>query len=257
MTNKLPLSGFKIVVTRPRDQSAPLARRIEQQGGIAVLCPLLDISALQDTTVLQEKLSHLADFDLAIFVSPNAVHYGIEAIRKAGGLPPGLKIAAIGQGSATALRDLGIRDVIAPAERYDSEGLLAVAELQNVAGWRVMVLRGESGRELLADTLRARGATVEHVACYRRSKSAMNPQWLLATAPDAISVTSSEALDHLWQILDDKVRRTICGTMLFVPHPRIAERAVQQGWLDVRLTGSGDDGLLAALQAEAERAGKT
>lgn len=253
MTNKLPLSGLKIVVTRPRDQAVPLAHMIERQGGTALLYPLLEIGALQDSRVLQQKISHLAEYDLAIFVSPNAVRYGVEAIHEMGKLPPRLKIAAVGQGSATALRDLGISDVIVPAERFDSEGLLAVAELQNVAGWRVMILRGESGREVLADTLRARGATVEHVACYRRSKPQMHPESLLAAAPDAISVTSSEALDNLWQILDDKARQVIRGIPLFVPHPRIAERAVQQGWLHVRLTASGDAELLAALQAEAER----
>ena len=255
MTNKLPLSGLKIVVTRPRDQAVQLIRRIEQAGGTALLFPLLDIAAVQDTQTLHEQISRLAQFDLAIFVSPNAVHYGVAAIRKMGELPPELKIATIGQGSARALQELGIANVIAPTERFDSEGLLSVPELQDVAGSRVMIFRGDSGRELLGDTLRTRGAKVEHAACYQRSKPHQDAEVLLSAAPDAISVTSSEALRNLWQILGDQARLILRGTTLFVPHPRIAELAIQQGWQHVELTGSGDDGLLTALQANAERKG--
>lgn len=256
MTDKLPLSGLKIAVTRPRDQAVQLVRRIEQAGGTALLFPLLDIAAVRDTRTLHEQISRLAKFDLAIFVSPNAVHYGIAAIREADKLPTGLKIATIGQGSARALHELGIANVIAPDERFDSEGLLSMPELQDVSGLRVMIFRGDSGRELLGDTLRTRGATVEYAACYQRSKPQQDAEVLLAAAPDAISVTSSEALRNLLQILDDKARQRLRGTTLFVPHARIAELAVQQGWQHVQLTGSGDDGLLAALQADAERKGR-
>jgi uroporphyrinogen-III synthase len=228
------------------------------------LFPLLNITAVQDTRELHEQISRLAQFDLAIFISPNAVHYGIAAIRATGAslspsqlCPPGyalpasgrgeLKIATVGQGSAKALRELGIANVIAPTERFDSEGLLALPELQNVAGWRVMIFRGDGGRELLGDTLKARGATVEYAACYQRSKPQQDAGALLAAVPDAITVTSSEALGYLWQMLDSKSQQVIRDTPLFVPHARIAELAREQGWLQVQLTASGDDGLLSAL----------
>lgn len=243
-----PLSGLKIIVTRPRDQAVQLARSIEQAGGTAVLFPLLDIAAVQDTRVLYEQITRLAQFNLAIFISPNAVHYGIAAIHAAGNLPAQLRIATVGQGSAKALRDMGIANVIAPAERFDSEGLLALPELQDIAGWRVMIFRGDGGRELLGDTLRARGATVEYAACYQRSKPQQDAGVLLRAAPDAITVTSSEALAYLWQMLDDKARSQLRGITLFVPHPRIAELASQQGWQHVLLTGSGDEGMLSALK---------
>ena len=244
-----PLAGLKIAVTRPRDQAAPLARRIEQAGGIPLLFPLLDIAPAADQAVLREQLARLAQFDLAIFISPNAVQYGMAAIRAAGELPQNLKIATVGQGSAKALRELGLAGVIAPTERFDSEGLLALPELQHVAGWRVLILRGDGGRELLGDTLKARGATVEYAACYRRSKPQQDIAALLKAAPDALTVTSSEALDYLWQMLDDAQRESLCGIPLFVPHQRIAELARRQGWQEVRLTDAGDDGLLSALIA--------
>ena len=243
----LPLAGLKIVVTRPRDQAGPLARRIEQAGGTPLVFPLLDISAVQDTTVLREQIARLAQFNLAIFISPNAVHYGISAIRAAGELPPYIKIATVGQGSAKALRESGIAQVIAPTERFDSEGLLALPELQNVAGWHVMIFRGDGGRELLADTLKARGATVEYATCYQRSKPQQDAGVLLTAAPDAITVTSSEALRYLWQMLDIHAQTSLRDIPLFVPHTRIAELALQQGWQQVQVTAPGDDGLLSAL----------
>jgi uroporphyrinogen-III synthase len=251
----LPLAGLKIAVTRPRDQAVQLARSIAQAGGVPLLFPLLDITAMQDTRELNEQISRLAEFDLAIFISPNAVNYGVAAIRATGNIPPKLKIATVGQGSAKALRELGITNVIAPTERFDSEGLLALPGLQNVAGWHVMIFRGDGGRELLGDTLKARGATVEYAACYQRSKPQQDIGVLLAEAPDAISVTSSEALGYLWQMLDSKAQQVLRHTPLFVPHTRIAELARQQGWQQVQLTGSGDDGLLTALKEWAEKKG--
>ena len=235
-----PLAGLKILVTRPRDQALQLAQAIEQAGGIPVLFPLLYITPVQETSVLREQISRLQYANLAIFISPNAVQYGMAAIRAAeGGLPA--KIATIGMGSAKALRELGVAEVIVPVDRFDSEGLLA--QLQNVAGWRVMIFRGDGGRELLGDTLKARGAAVEYVTCYCRSKPQQDAGELLNAQPDAIIVTSSEALGYLWQMLDAR----LCDTPLFVPHPRIAELARRQGWIHVHLTDAGDDGLLSAL----------
>ncbi|MDP2695602.1 MAG: uroporphyrinogen-III synthase [Gallionella sp.] len=253
MTTLLPLAGLKIAVTRPREQAAPLARRIEQAGGVPLLFPLLDIAPAADQAALHEQLDRLPQFDLAIFISPNAVQYGMAAIRTMGELPQKLKIATVGQGSAKALRELGVADVIAPAERFDSEGLLALPELQDVDGWRVLIFRGDGGRELLGDTLRARGATVEYAACYRRSKPQQDAAVLLDAAPDALTVTSSEALGYLWQMLDEAQRDRMCGIPLFVPHQRIAELARRQGWRQVRPTDAGDDGLLSALIAWARQ----
>lgn len=250
------LAGLKIAVTRPRDQAALLARRIEQSGGVPLLFPLLEIEAAEVTPPLREQLSRLAHADLAIFISPNAVQYGMSALRAAGvPLPESLKIATVGQGSAKALRELGVAGVIAPTDRFDSEGLLALPELQQLAGWRVMIFRGNGGRELMGDTFAARGATVEYVECYRRSKPPQDGTALLAAAPDAITVTSSEALGHLWQMLDEEARAALRGTPLFVPHVRIAELARQQGWRQVLPTAAGDDGLLAGLVAWAQKKG--
>ncbi len=245
----LPLSGLTIVITRPRAQAVDLLRRIEQLGGAPFSFPLLEIEPASDPQALHEQLSRLQQADLAIFVSPNAVHYGMEAIRAAGGLPPSLLIATVGQGSAKALHEQGVSRVIAPSGRADSEALLALPELQQVAGRRVMILRGNGGRELLGDTLGARGATVEYVACYRRSKPALDVDALLARQPHAVAVSSSEALTHLRELPGPSVRDKLMAVPLFVGHARIAEAARQQGWQHIYVTGAGDDGLLSGLVA--------
>lgn len=243
-----PLAGLKVLVTRPRDQAQPLAQAIESMGGEPLPFPLLDIAPVQDQAALRQQLAHLASVDLLIFISPNAVGYGMAAIASVGGLPSGVRVATVGQGSARALRAAGVASVIAPTERFDSEGLLALPELQQVAGSLVMIFRGDGGRELLGDTLKARGAAVEYLACYRRSKPQQTGAELLALRPDAITVTSSEALGYLRGMLDAPAQQALLDAPLFVPHPRIAALAETQGWRRVHLTGAGDDGLLAALQ---------
>lgn len=247
MPDEAGLSGMKILVTRPRDQAVDLAKRIGEAGGKALLFPLLDISPIQDKRILNEQIGRLAQIDLAIFISPNAVRYGIGAIRDSGTIPTSLKIASVGQGSARALRALEINNIIAPTERFDSEGLLALPELRHVDGLKVMIFRGDGGRELLGDTLRQRGANVEYAACYQRSKPQQDSGKLLDAQPDAISVTSSEALGYLWAMLDASAREKLRDIPLLVPHERIAGLAREQGWRCVELTESGDEGLLAAL----------
>lgn len=245
----IPLDGLSVAVTRPQHQAQDLARRIAELGGRVIAFPLLTIAPATDPAALRTSIDRLAGIDLAVFISPNAVNFGMVAIREAGGLPSGVGIAAVGQGSARALRELGVTDVIAPTERFDSEGLLALPELQQIVGWRVLIFRGDGGRELLGDTLRERGAEVEYVACYQRGKAERSAAELLTASPDALTVTSSEALGHLWQLADGAVRERLAALPLFVQHPRIAAAAQEQGWSEVHLCTSGDDGLLAGLVA--------
>lgn len=241
-----PLHGLPVLVTRPLDQAEGLAQAIADAGGIPLLFPLLDITAVADVHALHAQLKRLAEFDLAIFISPNAVSYGMAAIAAAQAQLP-RQVATIGAGSARALRAAGVSKVIVPNERSDSEALLAMPELATMKGQRVMILRGDGGRELLADTLRARGATVEYATCYQRSKTRKTLQELLSLHPEVLTVTSSEALAHLREMLGADV--SLLHLPLFVPHTRIAEAAVRLGWNEVILSGAGDDGLLLSLIA--------
>lgn len=245
----LPLTGLKIVVTRPREQAAQLTRRIEQAGGIPLLFPLLDIAPAANQQELNEKVSRLGGFDLAVFISPNAVRFGMAAINAGGATPAGIRFAAVGQGSARALREQGVHEIIVPKERFDSEALLALPEMQDVQGWRVMIFRGNGGRELLGDTLKARGAEVEYATCYQRSKPQLDMAGLLNAHPDALTVTSSEALAYLWEMANGSARQKLSALPLFAPHERIAEAARALGWRNAVAANGGDEGLLAGLIA--------
>lgn len=250
-----PLLGKRIVVTRPRGQADALAGMIASLGGEAVLFPLIEISAAEDGQALPQALAQLGDYSLAVFVSPNAVDFSLPAVLAQGRWPETLRAAAVGQGSADALARYGVPAVIVPQRQFDSEALLALPEMQAgaVAGKRVLILRGNGGRELLADTLRARGARVDCVACYRRSPPGDSAAALLALRQagrlDAFTVSSSEGLRNLLDLLDDAGRRLLAQTPVFVPHWRIQEVAEQLGLRKVVLTDAADAGILAGLRA--------
>ena len=240
-----PLAGLRIAVTRPRHQAAGLAAQIQALGGSPLLFPLLEIEPASDPSALRDFAQRAAQFQLLIFISPNAVHYAMRTLRS---MPPGVRAAAVGQGSARALRALGVASVLAPRDRFDSEALLALPELQQISGWRIAILRGDGGRELLGNTLKARGAEVEYVTCYRRSQAALDVAALQAARPDAITLTSSEALAHLDAVLGTAAA-AFKSVPLLVPHPRIASAERAAGWQSVLTTASGDDGLSAGLIA--------
>ncbi|MDD2701417.1 MAG: uroporphyrinogen-III synthase [Sideroxydans sp.] len=244
--DKTPLAGFNIVVTRPRDQAEGLAASLQVLGANPVLLPLLEIAPAPDQAALQAFVQRAANCQLLVFISPNAVQYGMAALHH---IPAGVRVAAVGQGTAKTLRKQQVEQVIVPRERFDSEGLLALPELQHVDGWRIAILRGDGGRELLGETLASRGAQVEYVTCYQRSKPVLDAQVWLAAHPDVIAVTSSEALAHLWQGLGEAAPTLARTATLFVAHPRIAAIAQSQGWQHVVITAAGDDGMRDGLVA--------
>lgn len=249
------LAGKTVVVTRPRAQAAPLAGAIAAAGGRALLFPLLEISPAADPAELQRAVAHLADYALAVFISPNAVDSAVPAILAAGPWPAALRPAAVGPGTVKALAAHGIGNCLLPQTRFDSEALLDLPELAaaQVAGRRVAIFRGAGGRELLADTLRQRAAVVDCIACYRRSAPAAGPAPLLAAwragGLDALVVSSSEALRHLLAMLDADGRAFLQQTPVFVPHARIAENARASGLDKIILTDAADAGIIAGLVA--------
>jgi uroporphyrinogen-III synthase len=156
MSERGPLAGRTVVVTRPLAQGGALADAITAAGGRPLIFPLLEIAPAADPQALADAVERLAGYALAVFISPNAVDYSLPAILDAGPWPSGLAAAAVGQGTVRALAAHGIDSCIAPRERFDSEALLALPELAGgrVAGRRIAIFRGDGGRELLADTLR-------------------------------------------------------------------------------------------------------
>jgi uroporphyrinogen-III synthase len=253
-----PLAGRGIVVTRPAPQAGPLAEMIRAAGGHPILFPVLEILDTADIAPLIAAVNHLDRFDLAVFISPNAVLRAMNQIVARRPWPQGLRAAAIGKGSVKELKRFGIAAVIAPARAFDSEGLLALPELQQVAGWRVVIFRGDGGRELLGDTLAARGASVEYVECYRRARPRADAAPLLRAwarnEVDAVTVTSSEGLRNLFEMVGRLGQSWLKRTPLLAPHPRIAAAARELGCGNVMETAPGDEGLMRALSQLFHRA---
>ncbi|MES2069784.1 MAG: uroporphyrinogen-III synthase [Pseudomonadota bacterium] len=254
-----------VVITRPAAQAEPLAQRVAALGRRPELFPLLEILPLTETAELDAALGNLGTYALVAFVSPNAIDATFARIKA---WPAEVSIGVMGAGSRAALAAHGVSDanatILSPtdSERTDSETLLAVLDLQGLKTGQVLIIRGETGRELLADALKAQGIAVRQVAAYRRVAPQLTAERvqklssMLEVENDWI-VTSSEALRTLlaWaeQLatgygISDAVAK-MQQQHLIVPHVRIAETAKSLGFQSITLTGSGDEHLLVALQS--------
>jgi uroporphyrinogen-III synthase len=246
------LAGKRVLITRPREQAPALERLVRDAGGEPVCVPAIEILPLADPAPFHMLAARLAEFDLAIFISRNAVRRALD-LMAGKPWPPGLKVATVGQGSRAELEQRGFAQVIAPAgasARSDSEALLALPELSAVRGRRIVIFRGEGGRELLGQALAARGASVEQAACYRRvapDGARMRSAW--AGGMDAVTVSSAEGLANLLAMLGEGATRQLSGIPLFVPHPRVAGEAQRRGLDRVIVAGPGDAEMVAALVA--------
>lgn len=247
----MPLAGRHVVVTRPAGQAAHLAGALAEAGAVPVLFPVLEIRPIENPAALLGVAIRLDEFDLAVFVSPNAIEQALGVLLPRRPWPSRLRVAALGKSSERALAAHGIVDVVSPPLRFDSEALLELPELVDVAGRRVVIFRGDGGREVLGDTLAARGATVEYVTCYRRARPNLDPAPLHklweSGRLDAVTLTSSEGLRNFHEMVGHLGQAWLRKTPAFVPHARIAEQAAALGLARVVATAPGDDGLLGGL----------
>jgi uroporphyrinogen-III synthase len=242
-----PLDGIGVIVTRPLRPAAVFASRIAALGGTPLIWSAIVILPPDDGAQLAAVHAKLESYDIAIFVSANAVEFGA---RPAAAWPSTLRTFAPGPGTAEALAAAGIADTRIPAKSWDSEGLLELPDLAHVEGKRIVIFRGEGGREFLGNALRARGASVDHVPCYRRVAPQGGADGLVealrAGRAQALTLTSAEGVNNLMAALDAEGRELIAKLPAFAAHPRIAERAREQGLAAIETSG-GDGGLLAGL----------
>ena len=242
-----PLHDIGIIVTRPQRQAAGFAAKIAALGGRPIIWPAIVILPPHDGERLARAHATLGDYDIAIFVSANAVEYGAPP---AATWPARIVTYAPGPGTAEALAAAGIPNARIPVKSWDSEGLLDLRDLQDVSGKRIVVFRGEGGREFLGNSLRMRGGTVDHVTCYRRVAPQTGAAGLIEAMREgrahALTLTSAEGLDNLMAALGAAGRALLERLPTFAAHPRIAERAREHGLSAVETAG-GDAGLLAGL----------
>lgn len=248
------LTGVRVLVTRPAHQADELVRLIEAAGGEALRLPTIEIAPPLDTAALNAVLERLHEFNLAIFLSPNAVRQGLPLLR-AHRMPAGLRLAAVGLGTQQALRAAGFDQVLAPSERFDSEALLELLPPATVAGQNILLVRGAGGRELLSEQLRARGARLSHAECYRRVPPHQPDAAVLARLQrgeiDIVSITSVEGLHNLYELAGTHARTQLLATPVLVVSERQAQACRQLGFqaLAPLAARTSDAAIVQALRA--------
>ena len=230
--------GFGVLVTRPVEQAEVLCRLIEDAGGKAIRLPLLEIESAQVEDSGPRRLRQLDHTDWLIFVSANAVRCAFALLGPQWpNNVPMPKIAAIGQATAKALLEKGVTVDLKPKEKFNSESLLAQPEWMDAKGLSFLIVRGEGGRELLAETLRQRGGTVEYAEVYRRVAPKIDVNGLLASWRRGdiavVTLTSGEALANLWQRMPDSERELLLHTPMVVIGRRMARQVRELGAIHV------------------------
>ena len=234
-----PLTDLTVLVTRPAAQGAALCEEIVRQGGSAVAFPALEIEPLVITAATTP-----VDFDLVVFVSVNAVEHGAQQVIKSART----RIAAIGRATAAALAAAELAADIVPEAGFNIEALLAHPELQLTSGARVLIVRGEGGRELLRDTFAEHGMVVETREVYRRVRPNVDAAKVAEVEArwsdegiDVVTATSIETLQNLQALLTEHGRQLLSGTALLVPSRRIVAAAVSAGLRGEAIVAAGAD----------------
>ncbi len=224
-----------MLVTRPLHQLSGLVQSIEADGGHAFRLPTIEIVPRQDSQQLVDALRNAIEFDGVIFVSPNAVEYGLPLLDRANVLEGSPAIAAVGAATARALESAGRGVAIVPVQGADSEALLVHPDLQKVAGKRFLIVRGDGGRELLMKTLSARGAQVQYAEVYRRAapktgRGALR-EWLERGEIDVVTTTSAAGLENLVQLAGGELTPLLCRLPLVVVSERMLQLAERLGFI--------------------------
>ncbi|KAB0497729.1 uroporphyrinogen-III synthase [Pseudomonas vancouverensis] len=248
------MTAWRLLLTRPADESAALGGLLAEQGIFSSSLPLLDIVPLAVGDTTHALIQSLDQFCAAIVVSKPAARIAVELLRRHWPQPPGIKWFTVGAATAQILADHGL-DVSFPPEGDDSEALLMLAQLREAIARpdpRVVILRGEGGRELLAERLRELGASVEYLQLYRRELPHYAPgaltQRIAAERLNGLVVSSGQGFAHLHQLAGDAWPR-LAQMPLFVPSPRVAELAQAAGAKTVvDCRGASAAALLTALR---------
>lgn len=245
----------RIMITRPEHQAENLAEGIKANGGETFLFPTLAIEPIKLSSECQDKIELINHFDIIIFISPNAVEHGLNTILATIQLSDKVQLATIGQGSAKALNAyLGKQPDIVPEKNFNSEGLLATEAMQNVENKRILIVRGNAGRELLKQTLQQRGALVEYFNAYQRIKPDTKTTDLEHNLQNnqiaAIVITSSTSLKNLIELTPENVKTQLLQVPLLLINQRLIDVAKEAGF-NAKLyiaSEASDDAIIESLK---------
>ena len=249
------LQGLCILITRPPSQSNKLAELIRGEGGEVVEFPTIEITDPQDEGAIRRALANVHFPATWIFISPNAVTRALPYIQKAWtSLPKSIELIAVGEGTSHALQARGFSTVNCPAKgQFNSEGVLALPSLQSISGKQIVIFKGEGGRELLADSLRARGAFPIEINVYRRVLPNIDVDAILSSTVrnnvSAVIVTSADSLKNLLILVGEQHRLWLLSRRLIVSGERLAQLAKEWGFVSSPLIAdnASDRSIIMAL----------
>ncbi len=250
------MSDWRLLLTRPAEESAALALTLADTGVFSSSLPLLEIEPLPASAEQQSLVQNLDLYSAVIVVSKPAARLGLQWVAQLWPQTPFLPWFTVGAGTAQILQDYGL-EVSWPENGDDSEALLDLPRLQQsiaMPGSRVLIMRGEDGRELLAERLRSLGVSVDYLPLYKRNLPYYPPSTLThliqAERLNAVVVSSGQGLEHLRQLAGDGWPE-LTRLTLFVPSPRVADMAREAGARTVvNCRGASAAALLAALREQ-------
>jgi uroporphyrinogen-III synthase len=244
----------RVLVTRPEGQAQPLIDGLEAMGLQALHLPMLRLVPVEPLpAAAKQRVLDLERYQHLIFISANAVRFGLATIDDFWHqYPQGQRVWAVGGSTAAALRSAGL-PAVTPQDTLSSEGLLAMSGLQDVEGERVLIIKGEGGRDLLQRELAARGAEVHTLCCYRREAPALDGAacraMLQASPVQLILISSGEGLAQLSRLLQPMENTNLAGLPVIVPSARVLDEGAALGWRVLRLARNASDA--AMLEAVA------
>lgn len=248
------LAGWRLLLTRPQEDCVLLAQTLAEQGVFSSCMPLLEIAALEEDATQRALILDLDRYQAVIVVSKPAARLGLALLNRYWPQPPALRWFTVGAASAAILQECGL-DVLHPQSGDDSEALLRLPALQTALARlpaRVLIMRGDEGREMLAERLRTMGVTVDYLPLYRRCLPQYPTGELLRRVSgerlNGLVVSSGQGFEHL-RTLAGAAWSELARLPLFVPSPRVAGLAQDAGALNiVDCRGASAAALLAALR---------
>ena len=249
------MSAWRLLLTRPAEECAAVAATLAAQGVHSSSLPLLDIQPLAETPEQRALLLDLDRYAAVIVVSKPAARLALERLHRYWPQPPLQPWFAVGAATAGLLAEAGL-DVSWPQLADTSEALLQLPQLTRVVqvhSPKVLLIKGEGGRELIAQGLRAQGVTVDYLQLYRRVLPVYPPGVLRARIGEerlnGLLISSGQSLEHLICLAADGWSE-LAALPMFVPSARVAAAARAAGVKHVvDCRGASAAALLEALRA--------
>lgn len=255
----ITLTGKNIMVLRPANQSDQLSNKIVDLGGVVTLFPTIEIKPLENIDL--ENLTNLFEWSsMIVFISRNAARILSALVRNLNEQLKTKTVFATGNGTADELRKYGIDSVLFPTAQSGSDGLLQMTGLEapEIIGKNILIIRGDTGRELLKQSLEERGASVKYAEIYTRaipdvSKKQVDSIWE-TSPPDIILFTSNQGLYNLVKMTPHIYHSKLFSTPFVSMSERIANTASNEGFMNKSVTAKiqTDDGLLEAINKNLE-----